>query len=184
MIRILSLLTALLMMAACAPTATPSDPLSDLGAFRLGYNVVVADKMRKGPVSRDATKEEWEAALKDVVKDPVWNECVGRLVLLSDGDFSHFVATTTEISQHIKIDPKTGAVAKGALFNLESVPAEALFFAPVHVVQRPAATTRKGAEIYTTDCAAELGALVERHPVLQFGGNSTTGRGFCSLTLA
>jgi len=84
----------------------------------------------------------------------------------------------------VKIDPKTGAVAKGALFNLESVPAETLFFAPVHVVGRPAAKDRKGADIYTTDSAKELTALLERHPVLQFGGNSTTGRGFCTVKLA
>ncbi|MFD2855121.1 hypothetical protein ACFSZS_10470 [Seohaeicola zhoushanensis] len=67
MTRILSLLTAILMMAACTPAATPQDPLADLGAFRLGYNVVVADKMQKGPVSRDATKEEWETAIKNAV---------------------------------------------------------------------------------------------------------------------
>lgn len=132
----------------------------------------------------DAFPEAWESALKGVVADPVWAECSGRLVLLSDGDFSHFVATTTEISQHIKIDARTGAVAKGALFNLESVPAETLFFAPVHIVQRPKTKTKKGADVYTTDCAAELAGLIDRHPVLQFGGNSTTGRGFCSLTLA
>ncbi|MFC4671629.1 hypothetical protein ACFO5X_23960 [Seohaeicola nanhaiensis] len=67
MTRILSLLTALLMIAACTPAATPEDPLADLGAFRLGYNVVIADKMKKGPVSRDATKEEWEGVLKNAV---------------------------------------------------------------------------------------------------------------------
>jgi CRISPR-associated protein Cmr4 len=128
--------------------------------------------------------EPWETALKALIKDPVWQECAGRLVLLSDGDFTHFVSTTTEISQHIKIDPQTGAVVNRLLFNLESVPAETLFFAPVHVVQRPRSRSKKGAEVYTTDCAAELAALIGRHPVLQFGGNSTTGRGFCSLTLA
>ena len=138
--------------------------------------------------SDGAFPEAWENALADVVNDPVWKEARGRLVLLSDGDFSHFVATATEISQHVKIDPKTGSVAQGALFNLESVPAETLFFAPVHVIKRPRATLKKKAggekEIYTTDTAKELVALIERHPVLQFGGNSTTGRGFCSLTLA
>jgi len=123
----------------------------------------------------------WEKALKDLVPDPVWKEATGRLVLLSDGDFSHFVATTTEISQHVKIDPKTGAVAPHALFNLESVPSETLFFAPLHVLGRPA-NARK--EHYQTDSVKELTELVDRHPVLQFGGNSTTGRGFCSITLA
>jgi CRISPR-associated protein Cmr4 len=123
---------------------------------------------------------EWEGAVKGLIADPVWKEAAGRLVLLSDGDFSHFVATTTEISQHVRIDPRTGAVAKGALFNLESVPAETLFFAPVQIVKRPA-NPEKGH--YQSDSAKELIGVLDRHPVLQFGGNSTTGRGFCSVKL-
>jgi CRISPR/Cas system CMR subunit Cmr4 (Cas7 group RAMP superfamily) len=66
------------------------------------------------------------------------------------------------------------------LFDLESVPAETLFFAPVQVVARPV-NSKKGH--YQTDSAKELDGLLERHPVLQFGGNSTTGRGFCSVKL-
>lgn len=123
----------------------------------------------------------WEEALKGVVTDPVWKEATGRLVLLSDGDFSHFVATTTEVSQHVRIDPKTGAVAHGALFDVESVPAETLFFAAAHIVGRPANGDK---DYYQTDCESELTKLLERHPVLQFGGNSTTGLGFCSIALA
>ncbi len=80
----------------------------------------------------------WENALKNLIADPVWKEAPGRFVLLSDGDFSHFVATATEISHHVKIDRKTGAASKGALFDLESVPAETLFLGSVHVMGRPA----------------------------------------------
>ncbi|MCP5517943.1 MAG: type III-B CRISPR module RAMP protein Cmr4 [Verrucomicrobiales bacterium] len=123
---------------------------------------------------------DWESLLKGLVADPVWKEAAGRLVLLSDGDFSHFVTTATEISPHVKIDPKTGSVARGALFDLESVPAETLFFAPVQVIGRP---VNKEKSHYQTDTGKELAALIERHPVLQFGGNSTTGRGFCSVSL-
>jgi hypothetical protein len=71
------------------------------------------------------------------VDDPVWSEAAGRLALLCDGDFSHFVATTTEISHHIKIDPKSGTVATGTLFNIESVPAETLLFAPSSAIGQP-----------------------------------------------
>lgn len=39
-------------------------PPPDLGAFKLGHNIVVASKMKKGPVSRDATEEEWVDALR------------------------------------------------------------------------------------------------------------------------
>lgn len=121
---------------------------------------------------------EWEEALSGVIQDTVWQESKGRLVLLSDGDFSHFVASSCEISQHVKIDPDTGTVADGALFNLESVPAETLFFSSVTIVGRP---EREGN--YSTDGEKELRGLLARHPVLQFGGNSTTGRGFCSVKL-
>jgi len=64
MIRILSSLAALVLLAACAAAPQVDDPLADLGAFRLGHNVVVATKMQQSPVSRDATAEEWTAVLK------------------------------------------------------------------------------------------------------------------------
>ncbi len=121
---------------------------------------------------------EWAEALTGVVDDPVWKEMPGRLVLLSDGDFSHFVSSATEISHHIKIDPETGAVQKGALFNLECVPAETLFCSSVTFIKRPGT-----GEHYQTDCEKELRELLDSKPILQFGGNSTTGRGFCSVKL-
>ena len=160
-------------------------PHPDDQTCRAGSKVTFADK-KKVVLEEyafswtDSFPSEWENALRGLVADPVWKEAAGRLVLLSDGDFSHFVATTTEISQHIKIDTRTGSVAKGALFDLESVPAETLFFAPIQVVKRPA-NSEKGH--YQTDSGNELASLLKRHPVLQFGGNSTTGRGFCSVTL-
>lgn len=68
MIRLFALLTGLALLSACTE-ATPDDPLEDLGAFRLGHNIVVAPKMQKGPVSRDASKEEWIAALTLAIDD-------------------------------------------------------------------------------------------------------------------
>lgn len=120
-----------------------------------------------------AFPSDWEKQLLSLSDDPVWQEASKRLVLLSDGDFAHFVSTTTEISTQIKIDPDTGAVAKGALFNMECVPAETLFSAPVQFIQR----------YQNTDSQAQLTSLLSEHHVLQFGGNSTTGRGFCSVSI-
>lgn len=120
-----------------------------------------------------AFPEAWEKTLIGLSDDPVWQEASRRIVLLSDGDFAHFVTTTTEISTQTKIDAETGAVAKGALFNMECVPAETLFSAPVQIIGR----------YQNTNASNELDQLVADHPVLQFGGNSTTGRGFCSISL-
>lgn len=120
-----------------------------------------------------AFPDTWEKILLSLSDDPVWLEAARRLVLLSDGDFAHFVTTTTEISTQTKIDAETGAVAKGALFNMECVPAETLFSAPIQIIGR----------YKNTDSAAELSKLASENPVLQFGGNSTTGRGFCSISI-
>jgi hypothetical protein len=68
MTRIISLLTLLVFVAGCT-AATPDEPLEVLGEFSLGYNVVVASKMKKGPISRPATEEEWVAALKSAVDE-------------------------------------------------------------------------------------------------------------------
>ncbi len=117
--------------------------------------------------------DTWETALLALLPDDaVWQSGKGRFVLLSHGDFSHFVRHACEVSQHVAIDPKTGAAKPHALFNLEAVPAETLFFAPV------TAFTRAGGELN------DLEKLLERKPVLQFGGDSTTGLGFCTVRLA
>lgn len=70
MTRIFALLTSLALMAGCAEQSPLTQaPLADLGAFRLGHNVVVASKAQKGPVSRDASEQEWIDALTKAMKD-------------------------------------------------------------------------------------------------------------------
>lgn len=51
------------LLAACSATPTDTGP-ADLGAFKFGHNVVVADNVRKGAMSRDADIDEMEAVLK------------------------------------------------------------------------------------------------------------------------
>jgi CRISPR-associated protein Cmr4 len=115
--------------------------------------------------------QDWEQTLLALLDDPVWQAGKGRFVLLSNGDFSHFVKNACEVSQHVGIDPQKGIAKSGALFNLEAVPAETLFFAPVR------ALSRSNGEL------KDLEQLLNAKPVLQFGGDSTTGLGFCSVKL-
>jgi len=115
---------------------------------------------------------EWEQALLALLPDDaVWQSGKGRFVLLSHGDFSHFVRNACEVGQHVGIDPKTGTAKKGALFNLEAVPAETFFFAPLEALSRANGELK------------ELEDLLQRKPVLQLGGDSTTGLGFCTVKL-
>jgi CRISPR-associated protein Cmr4 len=136
---------------------------------RAGQTGIVLEEYRFNRTA--AFPQDWEQALLSLLDDPVWQAGKGRFVLLSNGDFSHFVKNACEVSQHIKIDPKTGTVEGGFLFNLEAVPAETLFFAPV------TALSRANGEL------AELEKLLQGKPVLQFGGDSTTGLGFCTVKL-
>ncbi|MBT9382813.1 hypothetical protein KM176_02970 [Pseudooceanicola sp. CBS1P-1] len=60
-------LTALLMLGGCA-SSQKADQHPDLGHFKLGWDVVVASKMRQGPLSREASPEEFQNAIKASVE--------------------------------------------------------------------------------------------------------------------
>lgn len=141
---------------------------------RNGQTGVVLEEYRFNRAAGAAGKfpEEWETALLNLLDDPVWQAGKGRFVLLSNGDFAHFVKTACEISQHVAIDPQKGTAKPGALFNLEAVPAEALFFAPLTSLARANGELDKLADLFT------------RKPLLQFGGDGTTGLGFCTVKLS
>jgi CRISPR-associated protein Cmr4 len=140
---------------------------------RNGQTGVVLEEYRFNRAAGDAGKfpGEWETALPNLLDDPVWQAGKGRFVLLSNGDFAHFVKTACEISQHVAIDPQKGTAKRGALFNLEAVPAEALFFAQLTSLARANGELDKLTDLFT------------RKPLLQFGGDGTTGLGFCTVKL-
>ncbi|MDF1857059.1 hypothetical protein [Pseudooceanicola sp.] len=63
------LLISFALLAACANSNDLDEPTADLGNFLLGHNVVVATKAEKGPLSRDASAEELQAALKSAIDE-------------------------------------------------------------------------------------------------------------------
>lgn len=66
MLRILMLITGLALMGACSQTQVYEEPES-LGEFKLRVNYAFADKAVQGPVSRDATPDEWTKAIQNAV---------------------------------------------------------------------------------------------------------------------
>ena len=113
---------------------------------------------------------QWEEKLSSLLGDAVLSGAKGRFVLLSDGDLSHFAVSACQISQHVRIDDDTGTADDGGLFNEETVPSECLMFAPL-------TATRTGAD-------NPVFAKLETEQLVQFGGNGTTGLGFCTVKLA
>lgn len=65
--RLLSLLLLMATLGACASGRDLHKPPVPLGDFALGHNIVVAPNLVKGPVSREASKEEWIAAVQKAV---------------------------------------------------------------------------------------------------------------------
>lgn len=87
MIRKFAALALMALAVACTDASDLNDAPADLGNFKLGHNVVVASKMRQAALSREATEEEWVAALTKAV-----DERFGRY----DGDRLYHLGVSVE----------------------------------------------------------------------------------------
>lgn len=67
--KALALIAGLLALTACTNANDLSDPPVDLGDFKLGHRVVVAPNLTKGPLSREASVEEWQAAMTKAIAE-------------------------------------------------------------------------------------------------------------------
>ncbi len=100
-----------------------------------------------------------------------------QLVVLSDDDFTHFACHATEVSARVGLDYEKKTVKSGALFYQEFLPAETLLYAVV--LANPSRSKRQA------DAATLLRTLSDHlPPLLQIGGDETTGKGFCSVRLS
>ena len=113
---------------------------------------------------------EWEGVLTKLLNDAVLSGAEGRFVLLSDGDLSHFAVNACQVNQHVRIDDETGTAEDGGLFNEETVPSETLFYAPLTALSRGSDEN----EVFKALAPEQL---------IQFGGNGTTGLGYCTVKL-
>lgn len=115
-----------------------------------------------------------------IPSDSVWAEVASRLVILSDGMMSFFAQNACEIAQHVTINDETGTAAKGLLFNQENVPSETLFYSVIHAFKErvPNETVRSAEQALNA-----LGDKLKAQPVFQFGGDASTGLGYCTVVL-
>lgn len=118
--------------------------------------------------------------LSSLAADPLWSgKLAARLALVHDENFQHFVTTCTEIVARIVINPATRTNEN--LFNQENVPCEALFYSVLTVLPPRRNDTPNGFDANQT-----LGVLLpdgkdqgKQPPILQIGGDETTGHGLC-----
>ena len=140
------------------------DPLT-LGGNKAAFEEYVVTVKSK-PDSNIVT------ALAGMSGDPLWcKELKDKLAIVSDELFQYFSENACEIAQHNRINDDTHVVDDKALFNQENVPSEAMFYA---VLRSNDADDFKKLSV----------KLASTGNVVQIGADITTGRGWCSGTLA
>lgn len=165
-------------------SAVPPEPsLDDNAIFKsdgplaIGSQIVLEDYCLQNTGAYPANLAKEIAAL--LPNEDVFQSIQDRLVILSNGMMTHFVTTTCEVAQHVRISDETGTAEGTGLFNQENVPSETLFYSVLG-----AKPSRKGTDPKTANDALDaFNAKVDAIKVFQFGGYASTGLGFCSVTL-
>jgi CRISPR-associated protein Cmr4 len=162
------------------PVPQPSKDKTIAGADLVANGQVILEEYALGlerglrPGTDDRKLIESLVAL---TSDPLWTgKLATRLAIVHDENFQHFVTTCTEVVARIKIDPQSRTVDGGALFNQENIPCEALFYSVLSVLP-----PRRSGLPAGFDANQKLCDLLpaENPPVLQIGGDETTGHGLC-----
>jgi CRISPR-associated protein Cmr4 len=159
----------------------PSDPqalFTANGPLAIGDKVVLEEYTFTHSGDLPAKLGDSLAGLLD---DPVWKEVATRLVILSDGMMSFFAQNACEVAQHVRIDDETGTAAGGALFNQENVPSETLFYSVLHALPGRGERFKDKKPKDALDAFAQK---VDGKKPFQFGGDASTGLGWCTVKLA
>lgn len=160
------------------------------GKLDLGGQIVLEEYCFKG--STTTYPSDLSKAVSELISDDLFKTAADRLVILSNGMMSHFATTACEIAQHVRISDETGTADPGGLFNQENVPADTLFYAVLSATKSRVPDGKlkylaaSGENKAANDEAAALTAFetkVKEVQVFQFGGDATTGLGFCTVTL-
>jgi CRISPR-associated protein Cmr4 len=114
-------------------------------------------------------------------EDPLWKAVKSRLVIMSNGMMSYFAQNACEIAQHVRISDETGAAEPGGLFNQENVPGETLFYSVLRAFDERGGIQDENRR--DGNQALEEFAKKVSGQVSQFGGDASTGLGYCSLSL-
>jgi CRISPR-associated protein Cmr4 len=148
------------------PTVNDNQCACAKQALLRGAGSVVLD----GQPYAATTLSDWPARLGELLfpTDRTWRKMfVERFAVVSDAAFDALSANGTDVRAHIRIDPRTGTVAKGALWYEESVPAEAVFASVAQFV----------ANKNCTPARAEATVVSTLKDTVTFGGGKTTGMG-------
>lgn len=175
------------LIASSVLPAFPSTDWDDAAMFAAPGEIALSEGTTHSIVLEDYTHKQQAGDIKSLASalaalhpDPMWKTIARRLVIVSNGMFTFYTTTACEVAQHVRINDATGTAAKGGLFNQENVPSETMFFAPVRFVAGFGRAHGKKTAEHAAEAFAKV-AADEKTTIFQFGGDATTGHGFCSV---
>ena len=101
---------------------------------------------------------------------------IKRIAIVSDNVFRDMVKYAVEVRTRIRIDQAKGTVEGGALFSLEMVPAEAIFYSFVFTKN-----LNSGSSCNAENAMKLIEKILPDDSVLQVGGDETVGLGFVKV---
>jgi len=107
---------------------------------------------------------------------PFKDDIINHLAIVSDNVFKDFVNYAVEIRTRIRIDQDKGTAKEGALFTQELIPSETIFYSLVFI-----SDPKKSESNISVN--KEIEELFKGDPILQLGGDETTGKGFFRVKL-
>ena len=162
-----------------------SEPTDEQAIFKADGPLAIGNQivLEEYCFSRSGTfPTELALEIANLVTDDLFRSITDRLVILSNGMMTHFATTACEVAQHVRISDETGTADGGGLFNQENVPADTLFYSVISAtdsrVPHPDFKNKKAAEALSS-----FKTKADEIKVFQFGGDASTGLGFCGVTL-
>ncbi len=162
---------------ATAFVTSSSDLIAAKGCVVLEEFTFTAQKSYEAGAGLDAIAQ-WLSinAFPQTDEYKYWRLKVAQsLILLPENDFRDFVATSTEITTHVRLNKETKTVETGALWTQEAIPSDALFVVPVTVRK-----ARNKAGLGATVIGQTIASAYQNNR-MQLGGDETTGQGVVAL---
>ncbi len=133
---------------------------------------------RRYPTTRDGGTLEWLAGkLSSLV--PSSASLARRVAIVPDRVCADLLREEMERRHRVRIEAATGAVAWGALFSLEVVPRDAIFFASLLASSPRVLGSATGGLEDAGDVIVRAKSRLEGAPRLTIGGEITVGMGRC-----
>ena len=105
-----------------------------------------------------------------------------RFAIVSDNVFTDLVNYAVEVRTRIKINQTTGTASGGALFTVEMVPSETIFYSLVFADEpKIKNNSNDNSNNDTNGVINKIKKLIDNNKVIQVGGDETIGLGFVKV---